>query len=109
MPRKGKGDNDYEFTRAAYDEMRDSELTYSVKYQTVLQSSFQKGVWEMVTTATAQHGPFEGRVVAKQLDRVPNVEGVRFEALLYQHFHKVARMVEAWWLDWQRNEATRVV
>lgn len=108
-PKRGQRSDGYEFTRAAYDEMRDSEITHGVKYKTVLQSTMQKGVWEMVTTATADYGPFEGRVVAKQLDRLPNVEGVSFEALLYQHYHKLARMVESWWIDWQRTEAQRVV
>lgn len=98
----------YEFTRAAADEVRDSELAHSVLYSFNLRIGMQRGVWCLEVRATALVGPSEGRVVATYESTWPNVEGTTFESFLYQATHRLARQVEMWWADEQRRAAPRI-
>lgn len=105
LPKGSSGE--YAFTRAAYDEMRDSEVRYATKWSIDLGGTFQKGVWSLRVTAVALTGDCEGRVVAAYEANWPNSQVGSFASFLYQCTHRVARMVEAHWADEQRKTAQR--
>lgn len=105
--RKG-GNGDEAFSRAAYDEQRDSEVSNGVRWTLCVGTSFQKGVWAFRTTVYATVERRGARPVVTLEESWPNARAGSFAAFLYQHNHKVARMVEAWALDSAKGEATRV-
>jgi hypothetical protein len=95
MKRSKNGEGDYEFTRAAYDEVRDSEATHQVMYHVQLDTAQQKGVWLVTVEANGVNA--DGRVVTLASYRAtwPNSSLTTFAAFLYGCTHRVARMVEA--------------
>lgn len=104
--RKG-GNGDDAFSRAAYDEQRDNELAYGVRWQTCVGTTFQKGVWAFRTTVSDVVERRGARPVVALEESWPNARSGSFAAFLYQHNHKVARMVESWANDRARAEATQ--
>jgi len=105
MSVKGKGNGDYDFSRAAYDEQRDSEVSYCVLWSTSLRTAYQKGVWELVTFVVPTTGEGVGKTVVSLTSHWPNSMAATWASHFYQHNHKVSRMVEAWALDRQKSEA----
>ena len=103
--RKG-GNGDEAFSRAAYDEWRDSELSYGVRWELCVGTSYQKGVWAFRTVVYDVLERRGARPVVRYEESWPNARTASFAAFLYQHNHKVARMVEAWSLDKARSEAS---
>lgn len=90
-----KGDaGAYAFTRAAYDEIRDSELSHAVHYDVRLETAYQKGIWNVRVSAQGLLDDDKGRVLARWEGSWPNSMSQAFEAFLYAAVHRVARMVE---------------
>src|ERR1044072_7258235 len=96
------------FARAAYDEQRDCEVTYGVKWTVCLSTTFQRGVYELSLTAYATVGPRKGAVVASYKASWPNSSTLAFGSFLYQCSHRMSRMVENWALDVGKEEAGRL-
>lgn len=92
----GRDRGEYEFTRAAYDELRDLEVSLGLYTTVCLSPTEQKGVWRLeLTTWTIQERP--GRSpVATYKAFWPNVESQTFGACFYAASHRQARMCEAW-------------
>lgn len=96
----------YEFTRAAYDEQRHAEREFSVWIEVRLNTTFQRGVYELVV---------ESKPLLVQdyhlhhtlKTTFPNSDMVSFETLLYQQMYKLCRMLESAALDAQRQQAKR--
>lgn len=94
---KGKGDGgEYEFTRAAYDELRDAESRYEVKFVLSLEPTGQRGVWALSVVAVADDGADGLAYIAKWQGSWPNSMVVSYGAFLYAACHRCVRMVEAW-------------
>jgi len=106
MSVKGKGNGDYDFSRAAYDEQRDSEVSYNVHWATSLRTAFQKGVWEVKTWVAPLYGDTSGKTVVCLTSTWPNSQATTWASFFFQHNHKVARMVEAWALDRAKSEVS---
>lgn len=104
---RGKGsEGAYTFTRAAYDEMRDCEVGYAVKWSVTLGSSFQRGVWSLlIEVRPLSH--LGGRPVVSYEATWPNSQAQTFEAFLYAAMHRTSRMVEAWATDGFKLDASR--
>lgn len=99
------GNGDEAFSRAAYDEQRDSEISYGVKWTLCVGTTFQKGVWSFRTTVFDVVERRGANPVVSLEEGWPNARSGSFAAFLYQHNHKVARMVEAWALDRAKSAA----
>jgi hypothetical protein len=92
---RGKGDaGAYMFTRAAYDEVRDSELQHAVHYDVRLETGYQKGIWVCRISAQGLLDGDGGRLLARWEGTWPNSTATAFEGFLYAAVHRVARMVE---------------
>lgn len=101
------GNGDEAFSRAAYDEQRDSEVQYGVKWALCVGTTVQKGVWSFRTTVFDVVERRGARPVVSLEESWPNARSGSFAAFLYQHNHKVARMVESWSLDAAKRDASR--
>jgi len=107
MRHRTKGDaGEYEFTRAAYDELADSEKVYGVRYLLSLEMTQQKGVWLLVVSAMKPEGSDGMVYAAKWQGAWPNSQVVTYGAFLYQACHRVCRMVDAWHSS-QEEDAAR--
>jgi hypothetical protein len=108
MSSKKAGDNgEYEFTRAAYDELRDAEKQYDVTFVLSIEPTGQRGVWAMAVVALPNEGDDGLAYVARWQGSWPNAMAVSYGAFLYQACHRCCRMVEAWHKDRVRVDATR--
>lgn len=107
MP-KGKSDSgEYEFTRAAYDELRDAEKQYAVKFVLSLEPAGQRGVWALAVVAVADAKRDGLAYVAQWQGSWPNSVSVSYGAFLYAACHRCVRMVEAWHAAGEEEEAAR--
>lgn len=92
-----KGDTgEYEFTRAAYDELRDAEKLYAVKFVLSLEPTGQRGVWALAVVACSDDERDGLAYVARWQGSWPNAISVSYGAFLYAACHRCVRMVEAW-------------
>lgn len=108
MSVKSKGDaGEYEFTRAAYDELKDAEQRYQVEFLLDLIPTEQRGVWWLSVIARAK-GEDEGLTyIAKWKGSWPNAQVVSYAAFLYGATHRCVRMVEAWYKEREAQEERR--
>lgn len=98
MANRGKGDNgEYEFCRAAYDELRDAERSMEVTFVLSLEPTTQRGVWALSVVAVSNEGDDGLAYIAKWSGSWPNSMAVSYGAFLYQACHRCVRMVEAWY------------
>lgn len=97
MGRHSKGDNgEYEFTKAAYDELRDAEKQYEVRFVLSLEPTGQRGVWVLCVVASSNDESDGLAYVARWQGSWPNSIAVSYGAFLYAACHRCVRMVEAW-------------
>lgn len=97
MGRHSKGDNgEYEFTKAAYDELADAEKRYEVRFVLSLEPAGQRGVWALSVVAVANDERDGLAYIARWQGSWPNAVSVSYGAFLYQSCHRCVRMVEAW-------------
>lgn len=107
MGHKTKGDaGEYEFTRAAYDELRGAEIAMGVKFVLSLEPTGQRGVWALSVVAVSDEGNDGLAYIAKWSGSWPNSMVVSYGAFLYQACHRCVRMVEAWHQTKQEQERT---
>jgi hypothetical protein len=106
MSHKSKGDQgEYEFTRAASDELRDAEAKYEVTFTVEFRPTPQRGVWYLCVAARAK-GEYEALAfVSKYSNTWPNAVATSYAAFLYQCCHRTCRMVEAWHKQRELDEA----
>jgi len=98
MGSRSKGDQgEYEFTRAAYDELRDAEKAMEVSFVLSLEPTAQRGVWALSVVAVSNEGDDGLAYIAKWQGSWPNSMVVSYGAFLYQACHRAVRMVEAWY------------
>jgi hypothetical protein len=98
MGKYSKGDQgEYEFTRAAYDELRDAEKACGVSFVLSLEPTGQRGVWALSVVAVSNEGGDGLAYIAKWEGSWPNSIAVSYGAFLYQACHRCVRMVEAWY------------
>lgn len=102
---KKMGDaGEYEFSRAAYDELREAEKAYHVQYVLSLETTGQRGVWALSVVAVANERGDGLAYVSKWEGTWPNSMAVSYGAFLYQACHRCVRMTEAWYDDVQSVE-----
>lgn len=108
MSSKHKGDQgEYEFTRAAEDELRDCQKQYQVEITIALHPSSQRGVWTLVLIARAL-GEHDLLSYSNKYEATwPNAVSISYGAFLYQCCHRMVRMVEAWHAQREQDEAPR--
>jgi hypothetical protein len=98
MGKHSKGDSgEYEFTRAAYDELRDAEKAMEVRFVLSLEPTGQRGVWALSVVAVSDDGSDGLAYIAKWQGSWPNSITVSYGAFLYAACHRCVRMVEAWY------------
>lgn len=103
---KSKGDaGEYEFTRAAYDELRDAEHQFGVQFELKLEPTAQRGVWLLAVGAWKPDDKAGMAYVSKWSGSWPNSQVVTYGAFLYQACHRCVRMVEAWHYDEALHDA----
>lgn len=105
MKGRSKSDSgEYEFTRAAYDELRDAERLFQVEFHLELIPTPQKGVWWLSVIVRAK-GESEGlSYLVKWQGSWPNANTQSYGAFLYQALHRTVRMVEAWHAQREADE-----
>jgi hypothetical protein len=95
---RAKGDQgEYEFTKAAHDELRDAEKTFEVQFVLSLEPTGQRGVWALSVVAVSNEGDDGLAYIAKWTGSWPNSMVLSYGAFLYQACHRCVRMVEAWY------------
>lgn len=100
MSNRSKGDSgEYEFTRAAYDELKDAERDYGVVFELTTEPTAQKGVWALTVTARVKNRIEGLAYITCWRGSWPNAQVVSYGAFLYQACHRTVRMVEAWHQD----------
>lgn len=107
MGKHSKGDQgEYEFTKAAQDELMDAEALYQVEFQIELHPGSQRGVWTLVVLVRAK-GEHELVSYSNKYSATwPNSVAISYGAFLYQCCHRVVRMVEAWHAQRELDERT---
>lgn len=105
MSGKPKANNPYEFTRAAWDEMRDAEFSLSMVGEIRLDTTSQKGVWLLYVAFAAIERPTSDGVVCSWSGSWPNSMAQTFEAFLYSAVHRAVRMAEQYRLDEEKHAA----
>jgi hypothetical protein len=109
MGKHGKTDaGEYEFTRAAYDELRDAEKRYQVEFSLQLIPTTQKGVWALSVAARALGEHEAIAYCARYQGSWPNSTATSYGAFMYQCCHRVCRMVEAWHAQREVDESAPV-
>lgn len=104
---KSKGDaGEYEFCRAAYDELRDAEKLYDVKFVLSIEPTGQRGVWALSVVAVPDEREDGLAYISRWAGSWPNSTAVSYGAFLYQACHRCCRMVEAWAKDVAREQDT---
>lgn len=84
------------FTRAAVDEIRDSQQAFDVYWTVVLLDSPQRGVFEIhISVRPLEGSPADPPVVHYVIDW-PNSHAITFEAQLYQACCKTNLQVAEW-------------
>lgn len=108
MSNKSKGDaGEYEFTRAAYDELKEAEAAMPVEFHTELLPTAQRGVWLLVVACRAK-GEYESiTLVSRYMSTWPNSQVTSFGAFFYGAVHRCVRMAEAWHAERERQEAAQ--
>jgi hypothetical protein len=105
---KKSGDaGEYEFTRAAYDELRDAEKLHAVRFVLSLEPTEQRGVWALSVVACADSGADGLAYVAKWQGSWPNSVAISYGAFLFAACHRCVRMVEAWHTSLIEEAASR--
>lgn len=100
MSSRSKGDaGEYEFTRAAHDELRDAEKRHAVKFVLSIEPAGQRGVWALSVVAVSDDESDGLAYIARWQGSWPNSVAVSYGAFLYQACHRCVRMVEAWQAD----------
>jgi len=95
---RNKGDQgEYEFTRAAYDELKEAEKAMECKFVLSLEPTSQRGVWALSVVAVANDGSDGLAYIAKWAGSWPNSVAISYGAFLYAACHRCVRMVEAWY------------
>ena len=108
MGHKSKGDSgEYEFTRAAYDELADAQKRYEVQFVLSLEPAGQRGVWALAVVAAPDRGDDGIAYIARWQGTWPNAVAVSYGAFLYAACHRCVRMVEAWHATRAQEDATR--
>lgn len=108
MSGKSKGDQgEYEFTRAAYDELRDAEKTFPCVFDLYIEMGDQKGVWCLVVTCKDSTGAHALAYIARWSGAWPNAQSQSFAAFLYAACHRTVRMVEMFYDHTREAERER--
>jgi hypothetical protein len=108
MPNRRNSDNgEYEFTRAAYDELKDAENNYGVQFDLFTQPADQRGVWVLCVGAIDPDGGSAIAYICRYQASWPNSVAISYGAFLYACCHRVVRMVEAWHTSKEEDTATR--
>ncbi len=108
MNHKKNGDSgEYEFTRAAYDELRDAEVAMEVKFVLSLEPTAQRGVWALSVVAVSDDGEDGLAYIAKWQGSWPNSVAVSYGAFLFAACHRCVRMVEAWYASKREESAPK--
>lgn len=108
MSNRSKGDQgEYEFTRAATDELRDAERQYDVKFELALIPTSQRGVWELAVLVQSKGEHESWHYINRYQNTWPNSTPMSYGAFLYQCCHRVVRMVEAWHAQREKDEWPR--
>lgn len=95
MSSKSKGDaGEYEFTRAAYDELKDAEHRFGLEFVQHLTTTDRRGVWNLTVVAWQPSPDGQDRRVASYGSDWPNSTVQSFGAFLYGACHRLVRMVE---------------
>lgn len=94
--KRNSDSGEYEFTRAAYDELKDAESKYGVKFVLSLEPTGQRGVWALAVVACADSERDGLAYVSRWEGSWPNAVSVSYGAFLYAACHRCVRMVEAW-------------
>jgi hypothetical protein len=106
MSNRTRGDSgEYEFTRAAYDELQDAEKKYGVSFELTTAPTSQRGVWALTITAKATERVEGLAYITTWKGSWPNSVAISYAAFLYQACHRTVRMVEAWYIDCQAHLA----
>jgi hypothetical protein len=95
--KKNSDSGEYEFTRAAYDELRDAEVAMEVKFVLSLEPTAQRGVWALSVVGVSNDGSDGLAYIAKWQGSWPNSIAVSYGAFLFTACHRCVRMVEAWY------------
>jgi len=95
MSNRGKLDQgEYEFTRAAWDELADAHKTMAVDFVPHMEPSQQRGVWSIQIVAWKAGPNGEDHRIASYVALWPNSVAQSFGAFFYGCCHRVVRMVE---------------
>lgn len=95
MSNRQKGDQgEYEFTRAAYDELREAGHSLGTEFVTHLQPTGNRGVWELTVVGWKPEADGADRRLASYTMTWPNSTPQSFGAFLYSCCHRCVRMVE---------------
>lgn len=95
----------YEFSRAAWEEVCESERSWRVKWAIAFLPTSQRGVWKMsIQVIDLARGTDPVPVVRHEAEW-PNSRAQAFEAFCYSTAHCVARMVEEWGAQWAAEQA----
>lgn len=93
---KHKGDQgEYEFTRAAYDELAEAQVEFGVKFRIDLSMTKQRGVWSLAIIAEMPEPGSVVGIVGRYEATWPNATAVSYGAFLYASAHRLVRMLEA--------------
>lgn len=95
------------FSRPAWENVRDAEMGSRVRVETTFYPTTQRGVWSMDSRIMDADKEWNAKPVARQYDLWPNSTAMSFEAFLFQHTNKVARMAEQYRLDQDKATAPK--
>jgi hypothetical protein len=95
LSNKSKGDaGEYEFTRAAWDELMDAHRSMGVDFVPSIETTEQRGVWRISVRAWKAGSNGRDNRIASYEANWPNSTVQSFGAFFYGCCHRTVRMVE---------------
>lgn len=94
--------SDEDFTRAAYDLLRDIERSTYSKVRIELRADLQRGVWEVYSMVLVEREEGRQEVLCGWSGYYPNSRAASFAAYLFAHMNTLAQMAGEAYNTWQK-------
>jgi len=99
--------SDEDFTRAAWDLLKDVELNTYGSVQIELRADLRRGVWKLNTTVFVERVEGHPYALIRYQGDYPNSRAATLASYLFAHMNTVAQMAEGAYNEWLKSGGKR--
>lgn len=92
--------SDEDFTRAAWDLLRDIEKSTYSEVKVQLKADLRRGVWTVETDVWVERVEGKPYSICRHKGEYPNSRAASFSAYLFAHMNTLAQMAEGAYNEW---------